>query len=242
MRTNVPRALRALRLRQRWRQVDLAARASLSRDAVSRAETGGLESLTLRSLGRLADAVGATLLVELRWQGAELDRLTDRVHARLQDRVARRLGGAGWTVAAEVSFNHYGDRGSCDLLALHASGALLVVEVKSRLGDLQETLRRLDVKARLGATIAGELGWPRPISVSRALVVANGTSARRTIRQHAALFSAFDQPGVGLARWLLAPTPGRALLWFEKVPDSDGAGVTDVKRVRRPVTAGPRRQ
>jgi hypothetical protein len=74
-------------------------------------------------------------------------------------------------VQPEVSFNHYGDRGSCDLVALHPGAqALLVVEVKSRLGDVQDTLRRLDTKARLGPMLAEQLGWPRPQLVGRALV------------------------------------------------------------------------
>ena len=83
MRTNVPVAMRRLRVRRRWRQEDLGARAGLSRDAVSRAECGELDSLTVRSLSRQIDALDATLVIEIRWRGADLDRLIDSEHAHL---------------------------------------------------------------------------------------------------------------------------------------------------------------
>jgi transcriptional regulator with XRE-family HTH domain len=113
MRTNVPLAVRALRRRRRWRQHDLGARAGLSRDVVSRAERGRLDGITLGSLSHLAAALDAALVVELRWQGADLDRLVDRAHAALEESAARRLTTAGWNVRAEVSFNYYGERGRC---------------------------------------------------------------------------------------------------------------------------------
>ena len=145
MHTTLPAAFRALRRRRRWRQVDLGDRAGLSRDVVSRAERGELGGITLQSLTRLAAALGGTLAVDLRWQGADLDRLIDRDHAQLQDLCAQRLEVLGWLVRSEVTFNHFGDRGSCDLVAWHgASRTLLIVEAKTRIGNLQETLHRSD--------------------------------------------------------------------------------------------------
>lgn len=42
-----------------------------------------------------------------------------------------------------MSFNHYGDRGRYDILAFHPpTGILLVVEVKTGIGDVQATLGR----------------------------------------------------------------------------------------------------
>lgn len=234
MRTNVPIALRRLRLRRRWRQEDLGARVGLSRDAVSRAECGELDGLTVRTLARLVDALDATLVVEIRWQGAGLDRLIDREHAHLQEAAAQRLAAAGWTVQAEVSFNHYGDRGSCDLVAQHAAtGTLLVVEVKSRLGDLQELLHRLDVKARLGGILARQLGCPAPHTVVRALVVGEDRTSRRIIARHATLFGGFDTRGRAAGSWLRAPaTRVSGLLWFEVPAHSDGVRTTGAQRVR----------
>lgn len=227
--------MRSLRARHRWRQRDLAVRAGVSRDAVSRVERGHLGGATFSTVARLVAALDATLVVEIRWQGADLDRLVDQYHARLQDITAQRLTASGWMAQAEVSFNHFGDRGSCDVVAWHpATRTILVVEVKTRLGDVQDTLRRLDVKARLGPVIAGQLNWPRPASVSRALVLAEDRTSRRVVASHETLFASFATRGWAAARWLQRPTPGgRALLWFEKLPNSGGTRVTRIERVRR---------
>lgn len=240
MRTNVPIAMRRLRIRRRWRQEDLGARAGLSRDAVSRAECGELDGLTVRSLSRLVDALGATLQIEIRWQGADLDHLIDRAHAHVQEAAARRLASRGWVVQAEVSFNHYGDRGSCDLLAWHArTRTLLVVEAKGRLGNLQDVLQRLDVKARLGRQLATQLGWPEPAAVVRALVVAEARTARRIVAQHGALFRLYDVRGRVAGAWLRAPTlPAGGLLWFEEPPDSGDGRTATADRVRLRPRAG----
>jgi transcriptional regulator with XRE-family HTH domain len=240
MRTNVPSAMRALRRMRRWRQADLGRRANLSRDPVSRFERGQLDGMTIGSLDALAGALGATLVVDLRWRGAELDRLVDRLHAEVQEAAARRLTRAGWLVRAEVTFNHYGDRGACDLVALHpATGCVLVVEVKSRLGNVQETLHRLDTKARLGGLLAQQLGWPRPGSVARALVLAELRSTRRVLARHPELFAGFPVRGRRATRWLRRPMVGRVgVLWFEVASDAGDSRVTADRRVRSGPAAG----
>jgi transcriptional regulator with XRE-family HTH domain len=222
MRTNVPIAMRRLRISRGWRQKDLGARVGLSRDPVYRAECGELGGITVGTLSRLTEALEATLVIEMRWQGAALDRLIDRVHAHLQEAAARRLVSRGWNVQAEVSFNHYGDRGSCDLVAWHsATRILLVVEVKSQLGNLQDLLHRLDVKARLGGMLAGQLGWPAPHAVLRGLLFAEDRTARRVIEGHDTLFSGFSLRGRAAFAWLRSPSAvAGGLLWFEKPADS----------------------
>ena len=236
--------MRALRVRRGWRQTDLGGRAGLSRDAVSRAELGRLDGLTVGSLNQLCEALAATLVVEIRWHGAALDRLVDRVHAQLQDEVARRLTAAGWIVRAEVTFNHYGDRGSCDLVAWHpAYRILLIVEVKSRLGNLQETLHRLDTKVRLAGIIARALGYGSPASAVRALVLAENSTNRRIITRHQALLGSFAIQGRAARRWLRSPTIGAAgLLWFHTLSDSGDGSTTDEKRVRNRRPAGSQPQ
>lgn len=178
--------------------------------------------MTVGTLSRLTEALDATLVIEIRWQGAALDRLVDREHAHLQDAAARRLASRGWSVQAEVSFNHYGDRGSCDLVAWHAgTGTMLVIEVKSRLGNLQDLLHRLDVKARLGRLLAQQLEWPAPRVVARGLVIGEDRTARRIIVRHAALFSGLSLQGRAAHAWLRTPSAAvGGLLWFEKPADS----------------------
>ncbi|HEX5579731.1 MAG TPA: helix-turn-helix transcriptional regulator, partial [Candidatus Limnocylindria bacterium] len=205
--TNLPRALRALRRRRGWRQSDLGRRAGLSRDVAQRAENGNLEGITVRSLDRLATALGATLVIELRWRGAELDALMDRVHASLVTAAAERVERAGWTVYPEVSFNHFGDRGRCDLIAWHApTRTLVIIEVKSRIANLQETLGRLDVKVRLATLLAQELGLARPAGVVSALVLGEDGANRRTVKHHNALFRRFGLRGRAAFAWVRDPT------------------------------------
>jgi transcriptional regulator with XRE-family HTH domain len=155
--------MRVLRRRRGWQQAELGRQAGLSRDVVHRAEIGKLLGIKVGSLERLVTALEAELVIEIRWRGVELDAVLDRRHAALVTAAADRLGRARWIASPEVSFNHNGDRGRCDLVAWHEpTRTLLIVEVKSRIGKIQETLGRLDVKVRLGGVIADELGLGRP--------------------------------------------------------------------------------
>src|SRR3990172_10149409 len=108
----IGRALRALRQRKGWRQWDLAQRVRIGQPAVSAVERGDLGAVSVRTLGQLLGETGAELVLNVRWQGGELDRLLDRAHAEIVERVARRLTGLGWDVHVEVSFARYGERGS----------------------------------------------------------------------------------------------------------------------------------
>lgn len=217
MRTNAPRALRVLRRQRGWRQTDLAAHADVSRDLVLRAENDRLDGMTIGSLDRLVAAVGADLSIEVRWHGAGLDRLIDSLHSALANVAAGRMERYGWMVRAEVSFNHYGDRGRCDLVGWHAATrTLVIVEIKSRVGNLQEMLGRLDVKARLGGLIAQELGLGKPARVVGALVLAESGANRRLVRQHEPLFRQYGVRGRQALAWLRQPDrPVTGLLWFE---------------------------
>lgn len=73
----------------------------------------------------------------------------------------------GWEVVPEATFNHFGEMGSIDILAWHPStGALLIVEVKSVVPDMQALLAGVDRKQRIGRILGLELGW-RVSTVSR---------------------------------------------------------------------------
>ena len=118
------------------------------------------------------------------------------------------LTAAGWLVAAEVSFNHYGDRGRYDLLAHHAALALvLAVEVKTAIGDVQETLGRLDMKVRLARDIARARGWHTATVACPVLVVADERQQHRIVARHSALFARFDLRGRPARAWLVHPSP-----------------------------------
>ena len=147
----------------------------------------------------------------------------DRVHAATQERAAASLRSLGWLTAVELSFNHYGDRGRVDLLAYHAPTAcLLVGEVKSAIGDVQETLGRIDVKVRLGRNLAASTGWPDVRGVLPALIVTESRTARRVIASHPMLFARFSTKGRPATAWLRDPSlpPPSGLMWFVTLPDA----------------------
>jgi len=199
-------SLRVLRRRRGWTQTQLAAAAGLSQTAISRIERGRGDRLTVRTLTLVLETLGARISLRVLSQGEDLDRLLDANHAEIVERVARLLRGRGWDVAPEVTFSVYGERGSIDILATHPpTGALLVVEVKSVVPDVQATLAGIDRKARLASGVARERGWPAR-SVSRWLVMPGDKTSRRRVERHAETFAA-ALPGrtVEMRRWSSAP-------------------------------------
>ena len=195
-----------------------------------------MESVPVRTLGRVVVALGASVDITVRWHGADLDRLIDSAHAQLVQEAVSLLASAGWEARVEVSFNHYGDRGRVDVLGLHRpTGTLLVVEVKTAIGDLQETLGRLDVKARLGRVLASTVAWPSPSCTVPALVVAQSRATRRIVAAHDALFARFDLRGRQAGAWVRRPGFGHqptGLLWFANVSRAPGEGARRSSRVR----------
>ena len=207
----------------------------MSAPTISRVERGLIRGVPLGTIERVADALGATIDVTIRWQGEQLDRLLDAAHASIEEQTATLLASSGWSVRPEVSFNHYGDRGRVDLLAFHpAAGVVLVIEVKGSIGDLQDALGRLDVKVRLGRSLADASGWAGVRAVVPAFVFADTRTVRRTVARHAAIFARFGLRGKSAQAWVrrpFSPTPS-GLLWFVNVPDSHGVSVTRGQRVR----------
>jgi len=208
-------SLRALRVRRRLTQAQLAAKAGMSRAAIARLERGGADRVTFRVLAKVTTALGASVNVRVLWHGEALDRLLDAAHADLTDLVLRLLRDSGWDVATEVSFNVRGERGVIDILAFHpASGALLVIEVKSVVPDLQAMLATLDRKVRVAPVVAGERGW-RAVAVSRLLVLPDDRTARRRVEQHASTFeTALPSRTAAVRRWLRKPVGALAGVLF----------------------------
>jgi transcriptional regulator with XRE-family HTH domain len=239
--------VRLLRLRLGWRQVDLAARAQVSRGLVSLIECDRFHAVTFGAAQRVAEALDARLVVDLQWAGAELDRLLDAGHAALAEWLAAVLRRYGWDVRAEVSFNHYGDRGRYDLLAFHApSGVVLIVEVKTAIGDMQDLLGRLDVKVRMGKGTALHLGW-RPRSTVPMLLIAEGDTNRRRVRDHQNLLVMLNLRGRAAPAWLRHPASSvpNGLLMFRELANANHRSLIRVSRVRkarmqtRPAVAAP---
>lgn len=220
-------ALRAIRRRAGLTQAQLAALASVSRRTVARIEVGAAGSVTVETVRVIFRAAGANARIVASWNGAALDRLLDERHAGLVEGAARVLQARSWTTMVEQSFSEYGERGSIDLLGWHGgTGSLVVTEVKSALGDPQETNRSLDVKVRLAPRLTRDRFGP-PTSVSRILILPADSMARRLVAQHATTFaSAYPARGREIRAWLRHPKGPLAGLWFL----SDGHHRATVKR------------
>jgi transcriptional regulator with XRE-family HTH domain len=212
----VGRALRALRLRRRLRQADVAIAAGVAQSTISLIERGHWSTLSIRTVRRVFGIVDARFKGLPTWRGGALDRLLDERHAQLIGAFAGRLRQAGWEVVIEATFSEYGERGAMDILAGRRDhGAALVVEAKTDLVSVEETLRRLDVKTRLASRVAAErLGW-QPRVVGRCLVIADGSTARRRVARHGSVLErALPARGHAVGAWLGRPVGPMAGLLF----------------------------
>jgi len=187
--------------------VDVAERAGGSRWVVSQIERGEIGRMSLDTLEHVASALEMRVDVIARWRGGDLDRLVNARHSALHERVARHLSSiGGWLLAPEVSFSVFGERGVIDILAWHpASRSLLVIELKTEIVDVQETVGTLDRKRRLAGRIAKERGWDAS-TVSVWLIVAEGTANRRRVAGHRTMLrAAMPLDGWSMRRWLRRP-------------------------------------
>ncbi len=216
-------------------------RARVSQSTVCRVEHGRLDRLQVGTVRAVLRALEIDLSLDPRWRGGELDRLVDEDHAALVGRIAHVLETAGWTVRPEVSYSVYGERGSIDVLAWHpASRVLLVVEVKTTLNSIEETLRRHDAKVRLARAIAAErFGW-EAAAVARMLALPDDTTSRRRVaRQDGVLGKVYPARGRAVTAWLKSPTGDPGMLTFlSAIPGETGrAGRRGRRRVRKPGVA-----
>lgn len=224
-------------MRRGLRQADVAALAGVSQSTVSLVERGHLEGLTVASLRAVARAVDVRLPFEPRWRGADLPRLMDERHAVIVGCAVGELDRLGWQIRVEHSFNWRGERGSVDVLAWRPDcRALLIVEVKTQIVDVQELLSTLNRKRRVvPAVVTGDLDW-RPSFVGCLVVLPEETRARAAIARHEAVFAAaLPSRNVEVRRWLRAPAaPIAGILFLRYSSASSGRRAHGaVTRVRR---------
>lgn len=230
------RVFRAVRIKKGWRQLDVAVRAGVSQQTVSRVERGSLAGVPWGTLVRVAQELGIRVSVDAWWEGAELDRLLGGRHSALHEAVALLFAELpDWVLAPEVTFAIYGERGVIDILCWHAATrTLLVIELKTELVDVQETVGTLDRKVRLAARVAAERGW-NPLVVACWLVIAEGTTNRRRVGAHQAMLrNAYPTDGRTMPGWLQAP--GGAVRAMSFLSSTQGVGgnrrIATVRRVR----------
>lgn len=209
------RAARALRDKQGIRQRDLA-QPGRSRHFVHRLEAGDVAGLRVGDIRDHLAQLGATLRITAWWNGASLDRLLDERHAAVVEATIAALRRYGWRTETEVTFSEWGERGSIDVLGAHdETSSIVVAEAKSEWGSLEETLRVLDVKARLATVIAERRFGLVPRRVAVLVVFPEDRTARRVAeRYRATLSTAFPARNVAIRSWLRRPAGPLRGLWF----------------------------
>jgi transcriptional regulator with XRE-family HTH domain len=231
-------AIRLVRVRGRLRQADVARRARVSRQLVGRLERGLIGRYPLDTVRAVASALGMSIEVRARWQGADLDRLVNAAHASLHESVARQLGAlSGWTWRPEVTFASFGERGVIDILAWHAeSRSLLIIELKSELVDPQDLVATMHRRVRLGQPIARGQGWDAMTVSAWVIVRDTSTERRRAARHKHLLRAAFPAEGRAMRGWLLHPrgTISAMSFWSDVTPGGRREVRGRVGRVRRP--------
>ena len=221
--------MRAVRIKRRLRQADVARLARVSTATISRIERGHFGRLSWSTIERVAAALEIRLDLVARWRGGDLDRLVNSKHAGLHESVARAFARMpAWQARPEVSFSIYGERGVVDVLAWHAERrALLVIELKTSIVDINDLMGTIDRKRRLGRTIAASQGW-EAAEVSAWVILRESRTNRRAIADHrAVLRAALPADGRQMRRWLAAPSGSIAALSYWVVGEgSRGGGPT----------------
>ena len=237
--------MRAVRVRRALRQADVARRAGMSASSVSRIERGHIGTVSVDVLMRVAAILEMRIDLVPRWRGGELDRLLSARHSAMHEQVARRFAClAPWLFTAEATFAVYGERGTIDLLGYHPGRrALLVVELKTQLVDLQELLSQADRYRRLGRLVGRERGWPGK-SVSVWVLMRDSMTNRRRVAAHSeVLRGAFPHDGHMMRVWLRDPAGPISALSFlsDSRPQTVGRRTTTARRVRSPSSLGAER-
>ncbi len=223
-----------------FRQADVAGKAGVSQSVVSRIERGQIDGMTVGQLEQVAAVLEVRLFLEARWMRGELDRLVDGAHAGVVEHVVERLRSAGWETEVEFGFNEYGERGSVDVLAWHPTERiLLIVEVKSRLTDLQDTFASYARKVRLvPGIVRRDRGWD-PAHVARLLVLPGTTANRTVVSRHAASFdSVLPERMPAIRSWILRPRGAIAGIWFVAADELPARSRRLRRRVRRAAGSG----
>lgn len=211
--------------------------AGVSQATISRVERGHVGSLSVDTLRRIAAALDIRLDLVARWRAGDLDRLLNARHSRLHEAVARTFPRAypGWILAPEVSFSVYGERGIVDLVAWHqASHALLLIELKTDIADVNELVGTFHRKVRLGRDIAADRGW-MPDTVSGWVIVAPGRTNRERIAAHGAVLrAAFPMDGRAIGAWLRRPSGSVSALsmWRNSHAGTVQADLRPIRRIR----------
>lgn len=229
--------VRQVRIKKGWRQADLAVKAKVSPSTVSRIERGQLDLARVATLRRVCNALEINVDINVRFRAGDLDRLLNAKHSALHEAVAEMFkdGLPEWATEHEVSFAIYADRGVIDIVAWHPGRrALLIIELKTDVADVNDLLATMDQRRRLARQIVKDRGWD-PLTISTWVIFANSRTNRKRVAAHATVLrSAFPQDGRTMASWLADPTERiDALSFWYRPTNVAGGPATPIRRVRR---------
>ena len=230
-------AIRLVRQRRGMRQQDVAKRARVSQATVSRIERGQVGQQSIDVVRAVAASLDIRVDLVARWRAGDLDRLLNSRHSAFHESVSRMFRDQlpAWILAPEVSFSIYGERGVIDILAWHPGRrALLVIELKTDLADMNELIGTLDRKRRLARKVAAERRWD-PVSVSAWLIITPSRTNRRRVEAHEAMLrAALPDHGKTVRQWLRDPArPLNALsFWTDSRGETGRPSSSPIRRVR----------
>lgn len=210
---------RAVRIRGRKRQADVAREAGVARWRVSAIERGHFDAIGIGQLRAIAAALEIRVELDASWRGGDGARIVNERHSRMHELVAWRLAASlGWVFATEVTFSEYGERGVIDILAWHAATrTLLVIELKTEIPDPAGLVAQVDRYQRLAAKVGRDRGWIASSVAVWVLVAESDFNRDQLARHRLMLRNAFPLDGRFLRRWLRDPSSGSR-------PDTEGTG------------------
>jgi len=185
--------VKSLRTTIGWSQRELGRRAGVSQSMVCLVERGTLPDLTFSTAAALLSAMGGRLVIDIAapYLG-DRERQRDPAHARLSAYFVARLRRAGWEVRTEVEIGGDRSRGWIDVLAIHAaSGAMMVIEIKTEIHDLGQIERSLGWYEREAWAAARRMGWRPTQAVGCLLLLATDANDLRVASNRASIQGGF---------------------------------------------------
>jgi hypothetical protein len=196
--------------------------------------------MTLDMIRRVSAALDVRVDLVPRWRAGDLDRLLNAKHSQLHELVARWFTDElpAWVLAPEVSYAIYAERGVVDIVAWHPGRrAILVIELKTDIVDVNQLIGKVGEKARLIRQIVRERGWD-PLTVSSWVIVAAGRTNRARLAAHrSVLRAAFPADGRAVRAWLADPIGSISAMsmWTDRA----ARPLTPTRRVRPHRRDGP---
>lgn len=237
--------MRAVRIKRGWRQIDVATRAGVHRSLVGSIERGHIERVSVGAVLLVARALDVRVSLVGRWRGGDLDRLVGGRHGQLHEAVSRWFAErqAAWTLVPEASFSIYGERGIVDILAWHADRrALLLIELKTDIVDVNTLVGVMDRRRRLARRIVADRGWD-PLTISTWVLVARGRTNQARLSAHrSVLRRAFPVDGRTIDGWLRRPDRSIDALSLWAAPDDGGVAAPELAARHRVRRASPVRR